>query len=290
MNKFLDALKSGKVLIADGATGTTLQQRGLERGETTERWVFERPSEILRLHRDFIAAGADLVLTCTFGGTSIRLEHAGLAEQAAELNADAVGLAKEAAGATGALVAGSMGPTGLLFQPFGPLQEADAISAFAVQARALAQAGADLLVIETQFDLAEARAAIQGARAASKLPIVCSFSFDRGTRTMMGAKPADVIKRYRTMGAAMVGANCGTTLANMETILQEYGAAEAGFALWSKPNAGMPRLEDGQTVYDVTPEDMADYARKYVGLGARVVGGCCGSTPEHVAAIARAVK
>src|SRR5512147_2835185 len=119
MNKFLEALHAGKVLIADGATGTTLQQRGLERGETTERWIFERPSEILRLHRDFIAAGADLVLTCTFGGTSIRLEHAGLAEQAAELNADAVALAKEAAGGTGALVAGSMGPTGLLFQPFG---------------------------------------------------------------------------------------------------------------------------------------------------------------------------
>ncbi len=289
MSKFLDALKSGRVLIADGATGTNLQQRGLERGETTERWVFERPSEILRLHRDFIAAGADILLTCTFGATSIRLEHAGLAEHAAEINADAVALAREAAGGTGVLVAGSMGPTGLLFQPFGPLQEADAISAFAKQARALAQAGADLLVIETQFDLAEARAAIQAARAACKLPIVCSFSYDRGTRTMMGVRPAQMAQELGGL-VDVLGINCGRSLEDNFQALQELRQATS-LPIWFKPNAGLPELDaEGRPTYSLTPEQEAAVAPQWVQAGAQVVGGCCGTSPEHLGAITRAVK
>jgi 5-methyltetrahydrofolate--homocysteine methyltransferase len=289
MNKFLEALKSGKVLLTDGATGTNLQQRGLERGETTERWVFERPGEIVRLHRDFIAAGADLILTCTFGGTSIRLEHAGLAEQAAELNTEAVILAKEAAGATGVLVAGSMGPTGLLFQPFGPLLEADAISAFAVQARALAQAGADLLVIETMFDLAEARAAIQGARAACKLPIVCSFSYDRGTRTMMGVRPAQMAQELVGL-VDVLGINCGRSLEDNFKALQELRSATR-LPIWFKPNAGLPELDaEGVPSYSLTPEQEALLAPQWVQAGAQLVGGCCGTSPQHLAAIGRAVK
>ena len=145
-------------------------------------------------------------------------------------------------------------------------------------------------MLETHFALEEVNAALEGIRSVTDLPIVVSFSYDRGTRTMMGVKPADVMKKYKAMGAALVGANCGTTLENMEAVIKEYAAAESGFPLWAKPNAGMPRLEGTETIYDVTPEEMAKYAKKFVALGARVVGGCCGSTPVHVAAITKAVK
>ena len=128
------------------------------------------------------------------------------------------------------------------------------------------------------------------ARSESELPVVVSFSYDRGVRTMMGVKPAEMIKRYKGMGATLVGANCGTSLENMEKVAQEYAAAEPGFPLWIKPNAGLPRLVDGKTVFDVTPEQMGEFAVKYVSLGARIVGGCCGNTPEHIAAMVKAVK
>jgi 5-methyltetrahydrofolate--homocysteine methyltransferase len=148
----------------------------------------------------------------------------------------------------------------------------------------------DLLVIETMFAFDEADAAFKAVRAITDLPIVVSFSYDRGVRTMMGVKPAEMIKRYKEMGAVLVGANCGTSLENMEKVAQEYAAAEPGFPLWIKPNAGLPRMEDESAVYDVTPEQMGVFARKYMERGARVVGGCCGNTPEHIAAIARSVK
>jgi 5-methyltetrahydrofolate--homocysteine methyltransferase len=142
------------------------------------------------------------------------------------------------------------------------------------------------------FALEEANAAFEGARSVTDLPIVVSFSYDRGVRTMMGVKPSQVIKSFSTLGAAVVGGNCGTTLENMEKIVAEYAETAPGFPLWVKPNAGLPRMdaETNMAIYDVTPASMADYAKKYIAGGARVVGGCCGSTPEHVAAIAGAVK
>ena len=188
------------------------------------------------------------------------------------------------------MVAGSIGPTGLLIKPYGPVSVEEATASFAEQAKALAEGGVDLLVIETMFAFEEADAAFKGARSVTDLPIVVSFSYDRGVRTMMGVKPVDMFKHYQEMGAVMVGANCGTTLENMEKIQQEYAAAKPGFPLWAKPNAGLPHLVDGVTIYDITPEQMAEYAVKYVALGARVVGGCCGNMPEHIAAIAKAVK
>jgi 5-methyltetrahydrofolate--homocysteine methyltransferase len=145
----------------------------------------------------------------------------------------------------------------------------------------------DLLVIETMFAYDEADAAFKAARTLTDLPIVVSFSYDRGVRTMMGVKPAEMIKRYKEMGATLVGANCGTSLENMEKVEQEYAAAEPGFPLWIKPNAGLPRMINGNTVYDITPGQMGEFAQKYAALGARVVGGCCGNTFEHIAAIAK---
>ncbi len=290
MNRFLERLGTAKVLIADGATGTNLQKVGLAGGMHAEDWVLDCPEKILDLEKAFIAAGSDIILTCTFGATRPRLRGAKHAEDVVAINQRAAELAREAAQGHDVLVGGSMGPLGQLLKPYGPITPEEARAAFTEQARALAAGGADLLVIETHFAFEEATAAFEAARSVTDLPIVVSFSYDRGTRSMMGAKPADVVKTYTGLGAVMVGANCGTTLENMETIIGEYAAAAPGFPLWAKPNAGMPRLESGQTLYDVTPNEMATFARHYFDLGARVIGGCCGSTPRHVEAIARELK
>ena len=291
MNKFLERLQSGEILVADGATGTNLQMLGIHPGIPPEELVIDQPELVLQLEKAFVAAGSDLILTCTFGGTSLRMKESKYAPRAAEINRCAAELARQAASSrAGTLVGGSIGPTGLLLKPYGPLSAEEATSTFTDQARALAEGGVDLLVIETMFSFEEADAAFQGARSVTELPIVVSFSYDRGVRTMMGVKAADMFRHYQEMGAALIGANCGTTLENMEKIQAEYAAIDPGFPLWAKPNAGLPRLVEGTTVFDVTPEQMGAAALKFIALGARVVGGCCGNTPEHIAAIARAVK
>jgi 5-methyltetrahydrofolate--homocysteine methyltransferase len=287
MYKFLERLQSGKTLVADGATGTNLHKMGLQPGIIPEDLVLDQPELILKLESAFVAAGSDILLTCTFGGTRLRMKESKYAQRVPEVNTRAVELARAAASTReGILVAGSIGPTGLLMKPYGPLTPEEAIAAFTEQVQGLVAGGVDLLVIETMFAFDEADAAFKAARTITGLPIVVSFSYDRGVRTMMGVKPSVMIKRYKEMGAVMVGANCGTSLENMEKVAQEYALAEPGFPLWIKPNAGLPRMQDGSTVFDVSPEQMGGFARKYVNLGARVVGGCCGNTPEHIAAIA----
>lgn len=290
MNKFLERLQSGEILIADGATGTNLQKMEIKPGTPPEELVIDHPDFVLQLETSFVAAGSDLILTCTFGGTSIRMTGSKYSQRVPEINTRAAELARKAASTrNGTLVAGSIGPTGQLIKPLGPLTADEVEAAFASQAKALAEGGVDLLVIESMFAYEEADAAFRGARSVTDLPIVVSFSYDRGVRTIMGVKPAEMFKHYKDMGAAMIGANCGTTLENMEKLQQEYAVTGPGFPLWAKPNAGMPHIENGETVFDVTPEQMGDAVRKFIKLGARVVGGCCGNTPEHIAAISKAV-
>ena len=293
MNKFLERLNAGEILVADGATGSNLQKMGLKPGRPPEDLIIDSPDILLKLASSFVEAGSDIILTCTFGGTRLRMKDSKYQDRTPEVNIRAAEIARKAASARdGVLIAGSMGPVGALIKPYGPLEAEDVIATFAEQAKALTEGGVDLLLIETMFSFEETNAAFEGAKSVTDLPIVVSFSYDRGTRTMMGVKPKDVIKRYCEMGATLVGANCGTTLENMEAVVKEYAATVLDFPLWVKPNAGVPRMdiETEQGVYDMTPEDMATYARKYVELGARVVGGCCGNTPEHIAAIAKAVK
>jgi 5-methyltetrahydrofolate--homocysteine methyltransferase len=299
MNKFLERLQSGKTLVADGATGTNLHEMGLQPGIAPEDLVLDHPELIFKLESAFASAGSDILLTCTFGGTPLRMKDSKYARRVIEINTRAAELARKAAssrtlrqaqGDGGILVAGSIGPTGLLMKPYGPLTPDEACAAFTDQVQGLVAGGVDFLVIETMFAFDEADAAFNAARTITDLPIVVSFSYDRGLRTMMGVKPAEMIKRYKKMGAALVGANCGTSLENMEKVAQEYAAAEPGFPLWIKPNASLPRMVDGNTVFDVTPEQMGEFARKYVAMGARVVGGCCGNTPEHIAAIVKSVN
>ena len=286
-NNFVDRLSAGEILVADGATATNYQQMGMTIGVAPEEWVFDQPDKVLGLHRAFIAAGSDIILTDTFGATSPRLRESPYARRTTDLNRRAVALAREAASTRpGVLVAGSMGPTGMLMEPFGELTPAAAADAYAEQAAALTDGGVDLLLLETFFALEEALAAIEGVRRASALPLVVSFSFDQGTRTMMGVSPTRVVEAIAPLGVAAVGANCGRSLEDMERVVHEFAALHAGIPLWIKPNAGLPRMVGDIARYDMGPAEMAEYARRFIDAGARIVGGCCGSSPEHVAAIA----
>ena len=287
---FLDRIKKGQRLIADGATGTNLQKRGLPAGTSGEYWVLENPEAIMQLHRDFIAAGAQIILTSTFGASPAHLEGSQLAGQAIEINRRAVELARQAAKGKDVFVAGSIGPSGKLLQPFGPLPEAEATESFGEQARALTEAGADLLVIETQFDLKEATAAILGARSNSQLPIVCSFSFDRGTRTIMGVKPAQFANEMNKLGVDLIGINCGRSLDENLAVLKEVRQATP-LPVWFKPNAGLPETDaEGNAFYRVTPEEMSRRVPEWIAAGAQVIGGCCGTSPDHLRQIAEAVR
>lgn len=287
---FDERLRSGALLVADGATGTNLHAAGLPAGSPPEAWVFDAPGQIVALHRAFIEAGSDLILTCTFGGTRLRMHGAPHADRTVALNRAAAQLARRAAEAAGrpVLVAGSMGPTGQLLEPFGPLTPEAVRAAYAEQAAALAEGGVDLLVLETFFDLEEAEAALDGVRRASDLPVVCSFSYDRRGRTMMGVSPARMAARFAGRGLAALGANCGASMDEMEAVVRELAAAGGGVPIWAKPNAGLPVGDPPR--YAVGPEAMAAGVLRLVEAGAQVVGGCCGTTPAHVRAIAAAVR
>ncbi len=284
---FLTRLTSGPPIVADGAMGTMLQAAGLSPGKTGEFWVLERPDAVAAVHRAYVEAGADLILTCTFGGTRPRLERSGLANRVAEVNRRAVEIARQAA-AGRALVAGDIGPLGELLAPLGKRSYEEAVDLFAEQAVALAEAGVDVLYIETMSSLEEARAAVEGARrAASHLPITLTFSFDTHGRTNMGVRPEQAAKAALEWGVTALGANCGYTLEMTQEALEKMRAVASDAVLIAKPNAGLPRMVEGKPVYDATPEMMADFAVRAVALGARIVGGCCGSTPAHIQAIAQ---
>jgi len=288
MSAFLELLEERRVLVADGATGTGYQELGLPLGMAPEEWLFDAPERVLELHRAYVDAGAELILTDTFGATPLRLQHTPLVGRVHDVNVRAAELAREAAGGK-ALVAGSMGPTGHLFEPLGPLTRGECVENYADQAAALTAGGADLLVLETFFALEEGLAAIEGTRRSSDLPLVVTFSFDQGRRTMMGLSPSDVVSAVVPLGVAAVGANCGKTLADADAVVEEFLAVAGEVPVWVKPNAGVPKIVGDAVVYEADAETLAAHARRYVEQGARVVGGCCGSTPEHVAAIARAV-
>lgn len=291
MNKtrFLEKIQEKKALVLDGATGTNLQAKGLDRGLPAEVWVLEQPEKIIELEQSFISAGADIILTCTFGASSIRLEHTSLKGKGELINRQAVELAQRAADGKDVLIAGSIGPTGQLMKPLGPVDENDAIESFATQAEYLAKAGVDIIVLETQFDLGEAKAALAGIFNVTDLPVVCSFSFDRGTRTMMGVKPSQVGEEISNLGVTVIGINCGRSLEDNLKALIELRKTTS-LPIWFKPNAGLPQLgPDGNSRYDTSPETMAAQVSAWINDGARLIGGCCGTSPEHLAAIAREV-
>ncbi len=290
MSKFTTCMNARPILVADGAMGTMLHKAGLLLGIAPERWNLENPDAVRAVYKAYFEAGADLILTNTFGGTPARLERDNLHDQVHAINLAAAQLAREVVG-DGALVMGDIGPTGQILEPLGALPYAEAVSGFAAQAAALAEGGADAVLIETMSDLGEAIAAIEGTRQVTDLPILVTMSFDTKGRTMMGVKPEKAAQTLWGMGVAVIGANCGRTLSETLTAIVKMRAAVPEAVLMAKPNAGLPHAEGGELVYEVTPEIMADYARRFVAeAGVKIFGGCCGSTPEHIRAVAAALK
>jgi len=281
-------LSAGEVLLSDGATGTMLQSMGLPPGQAPEAWVLERPDRIRAFYRGYVEAGSDIILTCSFGGTRFRLSGHKLDNRVIEVNRTAAELARDEAGSE-VFVAGDMGPTGQLLKPLGTVTAEEVADAYAEQAAGLIEGGVDFLLIETMSDLGEAQAAIEGVRRVTDLPVVCTFSFDTHGRTMMGLKPEAVTKQIGPLVEG-VGANCGRDPAEFPLFMQAMHAAAPDALLWAKPNAGLPKMIDNQAVYDATPAYMAEIAGELCQAGAQVIGGCCGTTPEHIAAMAAALN
>jgi len=293
MNTTLNTqLSQKRVLVADGAAGTMLQQMGLAPGNAPDAWNLTHPDAIKTLHRRYCEAGADVIYTNTFGGTRIRLSREGLADQVRQINLTGAQLARSIAAEFGdRLVFGDIGPTGALLAPVGTLPYKVAMDAFAEQAAALMEGGVDALIVETISDLEEARAAVEGIRSVTDLPVAVTLSFDTKGRTMFGVKPEQAVKALLALGVTIIGANCGRTLIEtLEAVLKMRAVAPEAL-LMAKPNAGLPHTENNALVYEVTPEAMADTAVRFVTeAGVRIFGGCCGSTPEHIRTVAAALR
>jgi methionine synthase I (cobalamin-dependent) len=294
-NLLLQLLQSRPWLLADGATGTNLFAAGLQTGDAPELWNLDEVNaqKVRNLARAFVAAGADIILTNSFGGTRQRLKLHKAEARVAEINEAAARLARQAAEQAGrpVVVAGSMGPTGELIEPLGKLTMAEATDSFAEQAEALKAGGADVLWIETLSSVEELKAAIEGA-GRSGLPIVCTLSFDTNGRTMMGITPAQVAKLVRSLEPRPLayGGNCGTGAAELvAALLNMSAAAEPDDVLVAKSNCGIPEWHDGAICYNGSPELMAEYVGLALDAGARIVGGCCGTTPDHLKAMRAAM-
>lgn len=284
---FAELLKRVPVLL-DGATGTEMQVRGLTAGECPDGWNLTRPDAVEAVARAYVEAGSEIVLTNTFRSNRVALAGYGLADKVAALNRAGVEIARRAAGGC-ARVFASVGPSGKLLMT-GEISDAELGEAFGEQARALAEAGADGIVIETMSDLAEAKLALAAARAAG-LPVAVSMVFDSGRdrdRTMMGTTPEQVARELSAAGADIVGANCGQGIAGYASICRRLRAS-TDRPLWIKPNAGTPEMVEGKVVYTTTPEEFAGYASGLVEAGASFLGGCCGTSPEFIRALAVAV-
>ena len=287
--KALDQLlKEKHILIADGAWGTEFAKRGMRPGDCPERWNADRPEAVKAVAVSYVLAGSDIILSNTFGGNPIKLARAGLDKDAREVNRLGVAISKEAAEGK-ALVFASIGPTGEFMEPLGTLTEQQMIDCFAEQIRGLVDGGADGIVIETFTDLGEAKAALRAARqCAPAIPVVISMTFSRGPAgfaTMMGVKPEHAARELEAAGSDLVGSNCGTGIRDMIEVATLMRSATK-LPLWIKPNAGMPELVDGKTVFRETPQEMAAQFDALVRAGANVIGGCCGTTPEHIRLLA----
>ncbi len=293
-NRFLELLAERQWLLADGATGTNLFAAGLHSGDAPELWNVDHPERIAALHRGFIEAGADIVLSNSFGGNRYRLKLHRADERVDELNEAAVRIARAEADGAGrpVVVAGSMGPTGELLAPLGALSPEDARAAFAEQAKALARGGVDVLWIETMSSREEIEAALAGA-AETGLPVVCTCSFDTHGRTMMGITPAELaaLCEHSASAPCGFGANCGIGAAELVAVMLSMSAAASPESvLVAKANCGVPHWEGDRISYDGTPPLMADYARLALDAGARIIGGCCGTTAEHLRAMRKALE
>jgi 5-methyltetrahydrofolate--homocysteine methyltransferase len=292
MKKITELLKSGKILISDGAWGTFLHQKGLQPGECPELWNITHEKEVLEIAQSYIDAGANMIETNSFGGSRFKLKHYSLENKAYELNKAAAAISRKAAGPD-KLVLGSVGPTGVILMMEEVTPE-ELYDAFKKQVMALEEGGADAIIVETMSDLEEARIAIKASKENTKCEIICTMTFEKNLqneyRSMMGFAPADVVDELIAAGADIIGANCGNGMEGMIQITKEIRMINKKIPLLIHANAGLPVYEDGKTVFPESPEQMAHFIPELIQSGANIVGGCCGTTPKHIQKIAQAAK
>ncbi len=291
MNDVLTALfEKYRVVPLDGAWGTELTRRGLPAGMAPEQWNIDQPDTVGQVPRAYADSGAKVVLTNTFGGSRFKLEKSGLGDKVVEVNETGARISKQAVG-DDALVFASVGPTGEFMQPLGLVSREEMEEVFRRQINALAGGGADAIVVETMTDIEEALCGLRAAKAvAPSLPVVVSMTFDKGARgyaTMMGVTPEQAVQRLIDEGADVIGTNCGNGIENIIEVVREL-RTHTDKPIWARPNAGMPQLIDGKTVFPATPDEMAVRVPALIDAGATMVGGCCGTTPEHIKAMAAA--
>ena len=281
-------LAEQKVLLLDGATGTELAKRGMPVGVAPEAWVAQNPEAIAEIHRAYYSAGSDIVYAPTFGANPLKLAEFGLEHDTEALNEKLVAICRAAH--PGKLVLGDVAPTGQLVEPYGELGFETCVAAYKRQIAALVSAGADGIAVETMMDLQEARAALIAAReVASDLPVLVTMTFEPGGRTLTGNPPEAALVTLQSLGADAFGCNCSTGPAEMAEAIRRM-KPYADIPLVAKPNAGVPHLRDGKTVFDLGPEAFAEQTARLVETGAGIVGGCCGTTPDHIAALANKVR
>ncbi len=286
-------VEGSDTVLADGAMGTMLFEAGLVFGDPPELWNLERSEVVSSIQRAYVQAGAQLLLTNTFGGSRFRLRQHGLHERVHELNrAGAANLRTEIEKAgSNALVAGDVGPSGEIMAPLGELEFEDAVAGFTEQCGGLVAGGVDFIWIVTMSAVEELRAAVSGVRKAdAEIPIIATMSFDTHGHTMMGVSPEDAVRTMVDLGVFAAGGNCGSGTTEMLQVLERMYAAAPDAVLVAKSNAGVPELEDGKAVYRADPDVMAEFALAARARGARIIGGCCGTRPEHIRAMAAALQ
>ena len=291
-DKISEAVNDGRVLVSDGAWGTFLHQKGLQAGTCPEQWCVDHPDEVGDIASSYIAAGSDMVETNSFGGSALKLEHYGLSDRAAEFNEAAARISSLAAGEDKWVIA-SIGPTGKILIT-GDVTPEELYNNFKEQAVALEKGGADAICIETMSDIDEAVQAIKAARENTDLEVICTFTFERTVqgdyRTMMGVSPGEATRAAMEAGADIIGTNCGNGFERMIDIVKEIRTTVPDIPVLVHANAGLPKNIDGMDVFPDTPEQMASLVPDLVDAGANIIGGCCGTTPDHIRAIKQAVE